>query len=309
VYNRPALVRRAIDSCLGQSFEDFEVIVVDDGSTDGTRDEVARITDSRVRLIALETNGGVSPARNFAADLARGEWIVCLDSDDELTLGGLRLAAAETAAAPDRIDGFRFMCRLDDGSVSPVPPLTGDTWDYPAYLKWAEGVSLRGRQETLPVVRQRTFRTVRYPAGRALESLYHLDFAAAFLTKTSAAVVRQYHSDAPDQLTRPNPARALATAADQAESLRALLARHGDALARWAPRLLAEYTRGFATQRFLVGDRFGALRTMSRLPRSQITSPGTWAVLTFGLMGPGPLAWMQALRARHRRTVTSTSDD
>lgn len=309
VYNRAALVRRAIDSCLAQTPADaFEVVVVDDGSTDGSAEAVAAIGDPRVRVVVQPVNRGMCPARNLGADHSRGEWVVCLDSDDELLPGALEGMLSAVRAAGDRIDGIRFTCRLDDGTLSPSPPLTGEVWDYPAYIAWSERAVLRGREETLPCVRRRTFDTARYTDSRGDESLYHLDFAAAFLTLASSHVVRGYHSDAPNQITRPDTARALKVAADQARVYEELLARHGAALARSAPGLLAAYTRGCATRRFLAGDRIGGVRAVMHLLPSHIASTETWAVLTFGILGPRALAWAQAVRARRRRrALTSVS--
>lgn len=80
-YNRGRLVKEAIESVLRQSFNDFEVLVIDDGSTDNTRDVVGAITDKRVCYFYKE-NGGVASTRNFGAAKARGDLIAFLDSDD-----------------------------------------------------------------------------------------------------------------------------------------------------------------------------------------------------------------------------------
>jgi len=82
VYNREKLVARAIASILDQRFEDFELIVVDDGSTDGTRQVVRSFADHRLKLVGLPANGGNALARNAGMDLARGEFIATMDSDD-----------------------------------------------------------------------------------------------------------------------------------------------------------------------------------------------------------------------------------
>jgi glycosyltransferase involved in cell wall biosynthesis len=81
-YNRAELLPRAIDSVLNQTFADFEVIVVDDGSTDRTRDVVSDYSDHRVGYIRIE-HSGVGAARNAGAKKASGEWLVFLDSDDQ----------------------------------------------------------------------------------------------------------------------------------------------------------------------------------------------------------------------------------
>ena len=85
VYNRRELIGRAIDSVLAQSWADFELIIVDDGSDDGTAEHVEeRYGDEpRVRLLKQATNCGVSAARNAGIESAVGDWLAFLDSDDE----------------------------------------------------------------------------------------------------------------------------------------------------------------------------------------------------------------------------------
>lgn len=80
-YNRAKYIRDAIDSVLRQTFTDFEVIVVDDGSTDNTREIVTGYTDPRVKYIYQE-NSGVSTARNNGIKISNAEYIAFLDSDD-----------------------------------------------------------------------------------------------------------------------------------------------------------------------------------------------------------------------------------
>lgn len=82
VYNRENTVRRAIESVLRQTYEDFEVIVVDDGSTDGTKAVVNTITDNRLRYV-YQANQGAQVARNVGLRMACGTYISFLDSDDE----------------------------------------------------------------------------------------------------------------------------------------------------------------------------------------------------------------------------------
>jgi len=82
VYNRAAIVRRAIDSVLAQDFTDFELIVADDGSTDGTCEVVATVEDPRVKLLRAEKNQGSNAARNRGIEAASAPLIAFLDSDD-----------------------------------------------------------------------------------------------------------------------------------------------------------------------------------------------------------------------------------
>ena len=83
VYNAEKYLARAVKSVLAQSFEDFELILVDDGSTDNSGElcDAFAAEDKRVRVIH-QANGGVSRARNAGIDSARGEYIAFIDSDD-----------------------------------------------------------------------------------------------------------------------------------------------------------------------------------------------------------------------------------
>jgi glycosyltransferase involved in cell wall biosynthesis len=97
-YNREKLVTEAVSSVLAQGFRDFEIIVVDDGSTDGTRDAVESIGDPRIRYF-YKDNGGCASARNWGLARTTGRFVAYLDSDDlwpprflEVMLGRLREA-------------------------------------------------------------------------------------------------------------------------------------------------------------------------------------------------------------------------
>ncbi len=82
VYNREKYVGDAIDSILAQTFTDFELLVIDDGSTDGSVEIARSYRDPRLRLECNETNWGVPKTRNKGIQLARGEYLAFLDSDD-----------------------------------------------------------------------------------------------------------------------------------------------------------------------------------------------------------------------------------
>ena len=98
-YNRIALVERAIDSVLRQSIKPFDIIVVDDGSDDGTSEMIQK----KYRSINLvqQQNSGVSAARNNGIKHAKGDWISLLDSDDEWTEKKLENQANRLIKNPD----------------------------------------------------------------------------------------------------------------------------------------------------------------------------------------------------------------
>ena len=92
-YNRLPMLKEAVDSVLAQDFEDLELIVVDDGSTDGTAEEMKEYR-GRVKLIEHTENRGVSAARNRGILHAKGKYIAFLDSDDLWVKGKLKIEVA-----------------------------------------------------------------------------------------------------------------------------------------------------------------------------------------------------------------------
>jgi glycosyltransferase involved in cell wall biosynthesis len=82
LYNKARYIARAVDSVLAQSYTDFELIVVDDGSTDGSSDIVRQYSDPRIRVITQE-NAGECAARNRGVEEAKYDLVAFLDADDE----------------------------------------------------------------------------------------------------------------------------------------------------------------------------------------------------------------------------------
>ena len=82
-YNREHLVGRAIKSVLDQTYQDFELIVIDDASTDNTEEVVKSFNDERIKYLKHDENKGGAAARNTGIKVARGEYIAFQDSDDE----------------------------------------------------------------------------------------------------------------------------------------------------------------------------------------------------------------------------------
>ncbi|WP_050929916.1 glycosyltransferase family 2 protein [Aestuariivita boseongensis] len=88
-YNRAGTILRSIQSVLAQDYQNLEVIVVDDGSTDQTQNILSSVADERVRLIVHEKNRGVGAARNSGIFAAAGDLVAFQDSDDEWLQGKL----------------------------------------------------------------------------------------------------------------------------------------------------------------------------------------------------------------------------
>ena len=82
VYNREQYIGDAIKSILSQTFSDFELLLVDDGSSDSSTEKIRSFSDPRIRLVCNEQNLGIPKTRNKGVELARGQYMAMLDSDD-----------------------------------------------------------------------------------------------------------------------------------------------------------------------------------------------------------------------------------
>jgi glycosyltransferase involved in cell wall biosynthesis len=121
-YNRGTWIGASVASLLGQTGVDFEVIVVDDGSTDDTRARLEAFADPRLRVLAVP-HGGVAAARNAGVAACRGRYVAFHDSDDEALSGRLARPVEVLAARPELglvIMNGRFLAP-EDGSGAEEP--------------------------------------------------------------------------------------------------------------------------------------------------------------------------------------------
>lgn len=105
-YNRAATIVAAIASVLRQTVAEFELVVVDDGSSDGTAEAAETVTDPRLRVVRLAENRGAAGARNAGVAEARGRWIAFQDSDDEWLPEKLARQLARLEQRPDAIAAY-----------------------------------------------------------------------------------------------------------------------------------------------------------------------------------------------------------
>jgi hypothetical protein len=292
-YNREQIVRRCVDSCLAQSLDDFELVVVDDASSDGTVAALEAYEDPRLRVVAHERNRGINPARHTGTVEARGEWVVVVDSDWELMPNALERLRAAIDGLPEDVRVVRYRLLWDDGSVTPtfVPP---GPYGYEGRIRWAEE---EGGNDAGRCIQAAVFETTPYIADRrgAVETIFELDLAKAERSLCLDEILGKEHSDAPNSWMRSTSAAELLPrlrqeAPDMLWMAETSLARHGEALRRWAPCQYANLQRVAALQSFLLGRRReGALHVLRAL-RNRPQAPLSWITMFLGLLGPGAVA-------------------
>lgn len=301
VYNREATVGRALNSCLIQSFDDFEIIAVDDGSTDCSADVIINCSDQRVRLIRHTSNRGPCPARNTGVREARGKWLVMLDSDFSLLPDALDTLYQATQVADSRVGNVAFSCLWDrewkGGYITPLPEVPNDVLDYVGYLRWSDTLYV---SEYLNCIRHEAFGQVHYPESRAWEASFHLDLALKWNLSVDRRAIVRVHTDAPNRLTTGRGdwayGRLLLESRDKLIDQLYIWERHGNAIRQFAPLRYTSMLRESGRLHLLLGERKKALPYFRHYLRKRPRDLKAWIVFGIGLLGPKPLAWVASHR-------------
>lgn len=171
VYNTEKYLRQCVESVLTQTYSDWELILVDDGSFDGSEiicDEYAR-SDSRIRAIH-RPNGGLSVARNTGLDYAQGEWLSFLDSDDLLHPQFLEtLLTAKDPEANIATCDFRNFCELP--VLKPISNPKVTTTDSHTFLKNLLYQTQSHHSMWGKIFNRDIFKTLRFTPGILYEDL------------------------------------------------------------------------------------------------------------------------------------------
>jgi len=256
VFERPREIQRAMQSCLSQCYTDFELIVVDDASTDGTASAIRSFEDNRVRLVQHSVNQGQGPARNSGVDAAGGKWLVFMDSDHALQPGAIRRIAFHIENESQGADRFGFRQQWDTGIITPDPAPSGGILDYHAWIRFAESTLLA---DFLLCTKKLTFQTVRWPTVHTADMEYHLSFAKVFTTRLVNEILAIQYTDSVNRITasKKMASRELYTRRAQfdIESRSRIIESHGEQLRRHAPRLFELICRVQILSYFICGQK------------------------------------------------------
>lgn len=161
VYNRADVLDRALQSVLAQSFQDFEIVVVDDGSRDDPHAVIASVNDPRIRYVRQDNKGGAA-ARNRGFDEARGAFVALLDSDDHFLPHHLEQMHRLLDGTTNVVGYARIVVDRGDGVAMLKPPRAIRAGENMATYLLCD----RGFVPTITIaVARQTARRVRYSEG------------------------------------------------------------------------------------------------------------------------------------------------
>jgi glycosyltransferase involved in cell wall biosynthesis len=281
--NGGAHVARGVASVLAQSFADWELIFVDDGSTDGSADRAASFKDPRVRILRV-AHGGVSAARNIGIAEARGRMIAFLDVDDTWDADFLQSLTKALDLQPEcalAYCGWQNL-GLSGGRGEPyVPPLL-DGIAHPEALLASCPWPIHAALTRTDVIRARAGFDTRLVVGE--DFLFWLEIACFLPIVRVPAVLAFYHHHGAGQASRQSLRAALQPLAAQ----ETFLARHPLIAKRLGRRRVRELTFGTLLKRgyesYWKGDLDTARAIFRRVLRSGYGRPRDWTYMLPSLL-------------------------
>ena len=189
IYNVERTLQRCIDSVLGQSFQDFEMILVDDGSKDNSSvmaDEIAQ-SDSRISVIH-QSNQGLSAARNTGIKVAKGKYITFIDSDDFIAQDTYKGIIELLNAHPEH-DILEFSVIERYGSKAQNTLILDDCVYQNKQEYWLKGQAYRHTYAWNKIYKRELFTNIEFPKGKNFEDAHTLPKLMA-IAKTIATTSR-----------------------------------------------------------------------------------------------------------------------
>lgn len=206
VYNVAATLERCIESVAHQSYRDMQIILVDDASTDDSKEicEQWRRKDHRIQVVSHKENLGLSAARNSGIDKAKGEYLTFVDSDDEVEISTYKRLFEILNVHPD-YDLLEFPVYKNYGNIRRQHKIDfgmdkeyTDTKDY-----WLNGKAYEHAYAWNKIYKRTLFYGLRYPVGKKFEDqmlLPQLLKKCSCVATTSAGLY--YYYDNPNGITQ-----------------------------------------------------------------------------------------------------------
>lgn len=263
LFNKAAEVGRAIESVLAQTFADFEVVVIDDGSTDGSGEIVKRFSDPRIRMVR-QPNAGQGPARHQGIIQGRGEFVAFLDPDDEWLPWFLERGLALLRDFPEAVAGGQGV--VIDAMTAPDQRLAGERGLVQDFFKQQprervlHSSSVVGRRQ---MILDTVPRVERAPIG--VDQMLWCPLALKHKVAFDPRVGTIYHKDALNRSLSINKGEAdLPFVAPLERALSAGLPPHVNP--RSVRQFIAFHQLRHARRRMKNGNRRGALQLLLRYP-------------------------------------------
>ncbi len=278
-FNRAQTIERAIKSILNQNYQNFEMIIIDDGSTDNTHELVQKyLSDSRIKYLGGNKNAGVNVARNIGLRNISNDsdWVTFLDSDDEFFYGALE-NIEKTIKSNKLLHYFKFSGKYSTGKNSCNTRLDGLIVDYKTFLESILTIGDRTSVLNKKIIDE-GFRFEESVNG--FESLSWLQLLKKERVMFASRIVGKFHIDT-ESLTRvSNKDKKWYLNYEKGVSLQ--LKMFGDDLKRYNEKVYAQKLYALGKINIMLGDyKLGALNTYKAFKLNPLNGRVVRNVITF----------------------------
>jgi glycosyltransferase involved in cell wall biosynthesis len=280
-YNRAYCLDRSISSVLSQSFRDLELIIVDDGSTDGTAEMLKGYADERIRVVAHGNNRGVTAGLNTGFDNARGDWIGLIGSDDEYLPGALEKLVDRIKSIPEdqKLGTIIGNSMRQDGSLSG----SGVTED--GFIPYQDLISGRLRGEFTGLISRAVLGASRLDEKlKGFESTLWLELYKRSSTYYMNFPVRVYYVGNSDQIS--NFSTIAARSTDMVYGYSVMLEKHGADFLKHCPERYGYYLRRKAFFERMSGSNREAVSDILKAFRCSKKNIKEWILVTLACLLP-----------------------
>lgn len=291
-WNRAYCIQDSIRSVLAQKWASFEVVVFDAGSHDGTAEAARALKDPRIKVGTHPVNKGVNFSRNRAIEMATGEWLILLDSDDKFTPDALEIISKDLKNLPSNVALIFYGTR--DRATGKMKSTSTVDWGMVSYEDWLGERCIAG--EFLPVVRRSVFKDEMFPEDMmGFEKYYWLKVAQKHKIMIHNIAIRIYEADDENRQTKKDLMPE--SAAPRARSYQKFLSTYGDDMKRVNSKLYAHYLSVMGHLFFLFGDRKSGRLALREAMKYDL-GPKTLIVYAFSFLGKWPF-YLATRIARH----------
>lgn len=291
-YNREDFISKTIKSCLDQSYKDFELIIIDDNSSDNTLSVINNYKDPRIKVFQHRQNLGPCPSRNTGIKHSQGSWYLILDSDFELLPDALNVLFEKTLRVQENVGNILSCCLWDTGEISPYPNSPEKIMGYIEYLKWSDSLII---SESFNCISANVFKKIQYPNNRSWETKFHLDLAYQWQIWLTQDRVVKISTKAKNRLTTAKGSwakeRIILEARDKLEDLDQIWRLYGSDILRFSPSRHLVMLRDAGRLNFLCGNRQKGIYYIQEYINKRPFDKRAWLIIFFGLIGPRALTW------------------
>lgn len=294
-WNREDTIGRCFDSIFGQSFDDYEVVAVDDASMDQTLEIMKSYDDPHLRIVRHTRNLGKNPARSTAIRHCRGRWLLKLDSDDALLPNCLATFAELAQNVDDTVGIVGLSYNYDDGTTGPVPSFPEEDVGLTGWLQWVDTAK---RVDFLTCFRREVLDMFPMPSDGRGSVQMMLRIASRWRIRVLPQPGGVVYTDAANRLSINKktllPPDAKIAMGDEANET---LQEFGAQLRDHAPRMYRKVCYRAGWWYLLAGRRFRGGWNMLRYILRWPSEVKAWPWLLLGLIGPGALRWVLTRRS------------